>query len=262
MYLPRIHLFEFEDQKWFPNFLRKPLLNYLSFLIIKFDVYNSITDELLDFIKEYNIKNIVGLCCGGAGDFLSIAERLARSDLYVNVTLTDLYPNRSAFEEAESLYPKMIKGYYDSVDATNVPESIQGLRIIFTAFHHFQPSIAQKIIRDAIEAAEPIAIFEFSDRKLSSVLSTFLVAGITMLFLTPSMRPLRLNQLFWTYTLILPIVQTWDAFVSQLRSYTPHELEKIVKSIEGHEKYDWNIGSSQHQKLPFTITYLMGNIKK
>ena len=260
MYLPRIHLFEFEDQKWFPDLLREPLLNYLSFLIIELKVYNSVKDKLLHFIEQHNIESIVGLCCGGAGDFLSIADFLEQSDRSLNVTLTDLYPNKSAFERAENLYPETIEGYYKSVDATNVPESLKGLRIIFTAFHHFQPNIAQKIIKDAIEAAEPIAIFEFSDRKLSSVLSTLLVAGITMLFLTPSMRPLRFNQLFWTYTLILPIIQTWDAFVSQLRSYTPYELENMVKSIEGHEKYNWNIGSSKHQKLPFTITYLMGNI--
>ena len=50
----RIHLFEFEDQKWFPSFLRNYLTDFLQFLSNKTKLYKPIIPFLEEAIKEMN----------------------------------------------------------------------------------------------------------------------------------------------------------------------------------------------------------------
>jgi hypothetical protein len=50
----------------------------------------------------------------------------------------------------------------ESVDATNVPSDIKGMRTRFEGFHHFRPDQAKLILNDAIINIEAIGIFEAS----------------------------------------------------------------------------------------------------
>ena len=44
--MKRIHLFEFEDQTWFPSFLRNYVTDFLQFLSNKAKVYESVVPEI------------------------------------------------------------------------------------------------------------------------------------------------------------------------------------------------------------------------
>lgn len=260
MYLPRrLHLFEFEDKSWFPDALRVPLLDYLSYLVQRFDIYGTILGHLAAVVARSESRAVVGLCCGGAGDFASVLERvLAAPQRPSRVTLTDLYPNLAAFGALEAKYPSLVRAHASPVDATAVPDDLAGARVIFTAFHHFRPDTARLILRDAVATGEPIAVFEFSDRSLRSIISTAISAIPFMLFHTPFMRPARARQWWWTYTGVLPLVMSWDGTVSQLRSYTPAELGTLAREADPHGKYTWASGTTRHPRMPLTITHLTG----
>ncbi len=64
----------------------------------------------------------------------------------------------------------------------------RGFRTLFNSFHHFTPDDARAILRGAVGARQPIAVFEIPERKLSVVLST-LLAPFMVLLATPFIRP-------------------------------------------------------------------------
>jgi hypothetical protein len=73
---------------------------------------------------------------------------------------------------------------------------------MFLSFHHHRPERAQSILRDAFDRRIAIAIFEGSARELSVLLS-YLLVPLAVLIITPSVRPLKLSQLLFTY--VLPV---------------------------------------------------------
>ena len=62
--MARIHLFEFEDQQWFPDFLRDYATDFLQLLSNKTKMYRSIIpifvlwDGLISSLRTYSIKEM------------------------------------------------------------------------------------------------------------------------------------------------------------------------------------------------------------
>ena len=57
--MKRKQLFEFEDQRWFPAFLRNYLTDFLQFISNRFDIYKNVTPLLSELVKkEGSSKNI------------------------------------------------------------------------------------------------------------------------------------------------------------------------------------------------------------
>jgi len=142
------------------------------------------------------------------------------------------------------------------VDAMKVPEELQGLRTMFTSFHHFPPEEARAIIQDAVDAGRGIGIFELPRRALSTILLTF--GFVLLLFVgTPWIRPFRWSRLLWTYLIpLVPFALLFDGVVSCLRTYRPEELREMVGGLSGSE-YQWEIGEASGGASP--ITYLVGS---
>jgi hypothetical protein len=65
---------------------------------------------------------------------------------------------------------------------------------MFNAFHHFSPSAALKVLRDAVRAREPIGVFEIPDRRWSTVISLLLLTPIMVAATTPFIRPFQLAR--------------------------------------------------------------------
>jgi len=55
---------------------------------------------------------------------------------------------------------------------------------------------------------------------------------------------------------LIPITGLWDGIVSNIRSYTPVELQQLVKGLET-DNYAWEIGKVQGVGL-HKITFLLG----
>ena len=166
MPIPRLHLFELEDLRWFPTVVRDLATDYLHFMEHRFQLHRPVVPLLKHLLVEAQCRDVIDLCSGGAGPVPALHEALAAEGISTRFTLTDLYPNVEAFERAAFRSGGAISFVRESVDARNVSRSLIGARTLFNSFHHFRPSAARTIIRDAVHAKQPLAIFEISERSL------------------------------------------------------------------------------------------------
>lgn len=150
MLLRRLHLFEFEDQSWFPNVWRDAMTDYLRHISSRMELYRHAIDPLERVLEKSRSTRIVDLCSGGAGPLTPIVKLWANSGRSVPATLTDLYPNHAAFEESAQDSDGLIGYRSEPVDASRVPADLEGLRTIFNGLHHFRPAVAQAVLADAV----------------------------------------------------------------------------------------------------------------
>jgi len=122
--MSRIHLFEFEDLKWFPSFLRNYMTDFLQFASNKFDVYKPIVPIIEEGLKKSKSNTIVDLASGGGG-ILKLNEHLLENNPELKIVLTDYYPNIEAFKQTKAK-AKNIEYITTSIDALNVPKSLDG----------------------------------------------------------------------------------------------------------------------------------------
>ncbi|NUN24346.1 MAG: hypothetical protein HUU09_12930 [Candidatus Jettenia caeni] len=257
--MKRIHLFELEDQWWFPTTFRNPLTDALQFSITAFQLYEPIVPHIKKVMQHMNSTQIIDLCSGASGPWIQLQAQLALEQYPISVTLTDKYPNIRAFEKTSKLSKNHIHYIAESIDATNVPAYLKGVRTMFTGFHHFQPDLAKAILQNAVDQRVAIGIFEFTKRCLRNLLLTPIITPLTVLLTTPLIRPISFTRFFWTYGIpVVPLAISWDSIVSNLRTYCPLELEKLVGSIKNTD-YIWEIGYAVSPKTKMiTITYLLG----
>ncbi len=256
--MKRVHLFEFEDQKWFPGFLRDYMTDFLQFASNQGKIYDPIIPLLVDRLKKEKYPVIIDLGSGGGGGLISLNNSLKEDLPELKIILTDLYPNRAAFEHASTL-AENFEFVEQAVDARNVPGELKGLRTQFLSLHHFKPADAKAILQNAVHANSSIAVFEAQERSLASFIG-MLLSPLTVLLFTPFIRPFRWGRILFTYLLpIIPIAVLWDGLVSALRTYSVNEMQELVHDLQGADTYDWNIGKA---KAKFGIVlYLIGSQK-
>jgi hypothetical protein len=258
--LRRLHLFELEDQTWFPRVLRDAGTAFLALAARVGGHASALAPELAAALRASGEKRIVDLCSGGGGPIAEIVPALARAGLEVEATLTDFYPNQGALAHVAERSGGRIRWSRAPVDATHVPRELAGLRTIFNALHHFRPETARAILADAAAARRPIAVFETVGRDPLALLAV-LFAPLSFALLLPFLRPFRWVWLPLTYLVpVLPAFVLWDGVVSCLRVYSPDELRELVASIEPRHRdaYSWDIGRVRLGATPLRATYLIG----
>ena len=255
----RVQLFEFEDQPWFPRALRAAMTDFLGYMGNRFDhPYEHFAPKVQRGLAATRATRLVDLCSGAGGPAVALRRVLARNGTQVEVTLTDLYPNLSRFEHARMLSNGGVGFEAEPVNATGVPEKLSGFRTIFNGLHHFQPDEAARILGDAVRRREGIAVFEAVDRSPMALISTIL-SPVTILVVTPFIRPFSVTRLLFTYLVpLIPLFTLWDGVVSCLRVYSPDELRKLVDSLPAND-YHWDIGRLPIVGTPAHVTYLVGH---
>ncbi|AKD05623.1 hypothetical protein PKOR_09680 [Pontibacter korlensis] len=254
----RLQLFELEDLRWFPHVIRQGMLDFLRFMITKLNAYEPILPLLQELLERSRQQEITDLCSGAGGGIASIREQLSRKmGTTVHVTLSDLYPNINAYQYLQENSAGTIKYIAAPVDATAVPESIKGVRTIFSSFHHFPPPLAQAILQDAANKHAAIGIFEGAKKSWLEMLLLWLLFPVVILLVTPFIRPFRLSRLFFTYIIpLIPFGIIWDGTVSLLRIYTPDQLQRMASKVETSD-YTWSSGRAG-KALGKQVIYLIG----
>jgi hypothetical protein len=206
-------------------------------------------------MERSGTREVLDLCSGGGGPWRRLAaESLAGITPAIAVRLTDKYPNRSAFRRAGAA-SSVLCFESSPVDATRIPEHLQGFRTIFSSFHHFSPQSAGEILRDAMDQRRGVGIFELATRSARTMLALFLIPPLTWI-LTPVVLPFRWSRLFWTYLIpLVPFALFYDGVASCLRAYSHEELEEMVRPLK-RPGYEWKIGEERCGFLP--VTYLIG----
>jgi hypothetical protein len=254
--LKRLHLFELEDQTWFPKNIRNYMTDYLQILANTLKLYDGILPILKKGVDASGTRQIVDLASGGGGGWLAIAETISKEIPDIHILLTDYYPNISAFEQIKIKNPKLFSYATQSIDATHVPKSMQGLRTQFLSFHHFTPEMCASILQNAVDDRQPIAIFEFLERDLIHLLKIGAIPA-SVYALTPFIKPFSLERLFYTYTLpIVPLSISFDGLVSVFRTYTLDEMREMTQMLLGGDTYQWEIGVQKNALV--STQYLLG----
>lgn len=255
----RIHLFEFEDQRWFPNFLRNYGTDFLQFLSNKTGMFKPIVPKLKQTLLQCNTHTIIDLGSGGGGGLLGLNTALSTVLPDVKIILTDYFPNIPAFRYTMQQSDNF-SYVADPVDARLVPPELTGLRTQFLSFHHFRPSDALQILQNAVDAHAPIAIFEGQERSFPSLLAMFF-SPITVLLTTPFIRPFKWGRLLFTYLLpVVPLFVWWDGIISSLRTYSLREMNNLCAQVSGSDRYNWEVGKVRSG--PSKILYLIGTPKQ
>ncbi len=251
-------LFEIEDQRWFPQLLRNQMTDALHYLILEMKIYDPIIPEFLWVLQHAQTKKVVDLCSGGTGPWEYLLGEIEKSaELPERITLTDLYPNETALKALADSHP-VFDYQAESVDALNIAPELEGVRTLFSSFHHFAADEALSIIQDAVNKQMPICIFEFTGRRPVN----FLLTPIAWLLLFAKMlfaKPLTGSRLLFSYLIpIVPLLLLWDSSVSHLRSYSQDEMQEMLEKVSNAASFEWEIGESSSPKTPLKNTYLIG----
>ena len=255
--MSRIHAFEIHELRGCPDLVRRLATDYLHSVGEAFKAFEPMAPLLSAALAASEQRTVVDLCSGGTGPIVSLAEAVRReSGVEPELVLTDLFPNRAAFERAAARASVPVRGETEPVDARAVPERLGGVRTVFDAFHHFRPDDARGILSDAAKQRRPILIVEATERSAPAIIGMLLFVPLLVLVLTPFVRPFALWRLLFTYVvpIAVPLI-LWDGIVSCLRSYTPDELREFTRGLET-DGYRFHIGRKKTRGG--RLTYVLG----
>jgi hypothetical protein len=258
----RIHLFEWEDMPWLPLVLRRYTTDFLRYSQEGSDREETnrlIAQKLADLLARSGEHRIVDLGSGGGGPILEIAKHLgSQNGAAAEIVLTDLYPNGEIIAAIESAAGGAIRFERAPVSATDVPAELGGVRTMFSAFHHFAPADARRVLEDAVRERAPFASFELLTRNPVVIAVAPLAIFLRALVITPRIGRMTMARLLLTYLLpAAPLIAAWDGTVSCMRMYTVEELRELTRGLDG--AYAWEAGeiTLSSRTLP-PITYLVG----
>lgn len=253
----RRQLIELEDQPWCPRAVRDGGTDWLAFMANATRVFAPAAPKIRAAMAATGTTRVLDLCSGGGGPWLTLLPELEKSGP-ATVVLSDLYPNREALDRTRARSGGRLEVHPGSVDATRVPRDLEGVRTMFNAFHHFPPEAARQILADAVAGRRAIVVIEGVSARAPGLLALPLQVPLILL-LTPFMRPFKWSRLFFTYVLpLIPGIVVFDGFVSFLRLYLEDELREMVAGIPGHERFDWDIGSTRGRGNPVGFLHLVG----
>ncbi|WP_205502702.1 class I SAM-dependent methyltransferase [Rufibacter psychrotolerans] len=254
----RWHLFELEDQPWFPHVVRQGMMDVLRVMITALGMYKPIVPLLRQALAHTGQTQVVDLCSGAGGGIRQVWQELEKQAGHpFTVTLTDKYPNLEAYQLLAKQSRGALRFEPSPVDATAVPYHLTGFRTVFSAFHHFRPQTAQAILADAVQQRQGIAVFEGAGKRWHELLLVWLVFPWVILLITPFIRPFKWSRLFFTYLVpLIPLGTVWDGTVSLLRLYTPDHLRTMVTNLQAPH-YTWHIGRARHWSGT-GVLYLIG----
>jgi hypothetical protein len=267
--MKRLQLFEFMDFDWFPKFLRDLITDVLNSMATKGATYEDIIPVIQKVMSKSDTNQVVDLCSGGGGPWLLMLDKMHKEDDSVSLTFTDKFPNKEAIDRITKDYKGKVNYRSTSVDASEVPADLKGVRTIFGGFHHMNPSVAKAIFADAAKRREGIVVGEAMMMPPAVAWFTLpiqiLISPLFLIFYwfqfakVMSGNPKTvLGRLIFTYLIpIAPLVMMFDAFVSMVRVYTKKDLEEIVNSIN-IKGYTWEVGMIQNKKNQPPILYAAG----
>jgi len=250
----RFQLLEILDQRWCPQPVRDGATDCLEAITAAFDAYGTTRPRMLDAIRRCEATQVVDLCSGGGGPWLSKPWlALLEREPGLRVVLTDKFPSHVLAERLTGC--QRIVAIDVSVDAVNVLTSqngerlpdLHGFRTIFSSFHHFSDAMAARLLEDAVRNGDGLASAEVTSRSRRAIL-TMLLMPLFVWVLTPRMRPFRWSRLLLTYLLpAIPLVILFDGLVSCLRTRTPEELLTLARP---YTEYEWTAGYGEGAWLP------------
>jgi len=252
----RIQAFEFNDLSWVPNNFRNYATDFLQFVSDTLDIYKGVIPVIKKGVQSSGNNTIIDVASGGGGGLVKIAEQLKKSIPHLKIILSDYYPNIEAFKKTKVTQDEVFEYIEDSVNAMDVPSYLKGFRTQFLSFHHFKPAAAKAILQNAIDNNQPVGIFEVQQRNFKNLLQT-LLSPISVLLVTPFIKPFKVDRIIFTYLIpLFPLVTLWDGVVSVFRTYTVQELKQMISELRNNTAFHWDVDIAKGN--PHDILYVLG----
>jgi hypothetical protein len=258
----RLKLFEIHDQRWFPDFLRREVLDALQMILERTNAYLPIASRLRAALDYSGTCTVLDLFSGAGGPWPSLIRLYeSKSARSLQVFLTDKFPAASNGDRNCKGSSNTLHFIGESVDATAIPDRLHGFRTIFSSFHHFDPAQALCFLRESARNGQGIGVFEIASRHAFTLGSVFTMPVLDWLFVI-FRRPFRWSRILWTYVVpIVPAVLFVDGLISCLRAYSLADLHAMTAAVHGRD-YEWQIGEESMSRLPLRVTYLLGFPRK
>lgn len=258
----RLHLLELHEQTWYPSALRALFQSGLGRSLSLIDAFGSFIGPLRRFLEKTRPRAVLDLCSGSGEATVAAWSRTLPAlpeGERPRVVLSDLFPHLERYVSLKAVHDGWLDFAEEPVDAARPPAWAPRVRTFFNSFHHFPPETARAILADAAREADGIAIYEIAERSVKHMLGNLLVLPFASAFLTAFvLRPFRLrNLVFGLLVPVIPLTAVVDGVVSNLRSYTPAELDEMTRSL-GDLGFDWEIGRLDVPRSSSKATYLLG----
>ena len=265
-------LFEIHDQPWFPDFLRREVLDALQMILERTDAYRPIAGRLRAALDRAGAREVLDLFSGAGGPWRSLLERFqAQGAAPVEVFLTDKFPfapSRTGLPQARlsrkaANTPQSVASRGETevcppdefpfvaaqaavcaneshlhfvarpLDATEPAAFPYGFRTIFSSFHHFDRVEARRFLADGAAKGQGIGVFEVVSRRAFTLLSICALPVLTWIY-TPRRKPFRWSRLLWTYAIpVVPLVLLFDGLISCIRAYSLADLRALTAGLDG-----------------------------
>src|SRR5438067_6679500 len=167
MALPRLQLFEFNDSAWAPRALRDTIVESLSRALAWGHLLAGLVAPFEEFVERAGVDEVLDVCAGAGGPAHILVNEIRRAGRKPpRFILTDLHPQVAAWQAARAAFPDEISFVGTPVDATAIRPEVAGgrARVIINSFHHFSPTLAQRILADAVDGSAGVFIAEPFDR--------------------------------------------------------------------------------------------------
>ncbi len=261
--MARIQLWEIHEQPWCPAAVRDGATDCLNAIATWGRQYRNVVPQLHHALQQSQARRIVDIGSGSGGPWLQLFPHFRQLSVQplgsrpVEIVLTDLYPNLPAMRVAVQRSHGQIQFVGTPVDATQMPEELEGFRTLFTSFHHFPPDVARAILQDAVNQRQGIGIFEQTQRSVLALVVMLFLPWIALL-IVPFIRPFRLSRLIWTYLIpAIPIILGIDGIISCLRTYSTVEMAEMIAELHG-DAYVWESGRVSSPLSPIGVLYTIG----
>lgn len=262
--MKRVQLFEFEDFSWFPESFRQAMTNLIIVFLKMMGTAEVIQKQIERIQKMHGFKRIIDLGSGSGGAMPVVVEKLnSENEEKIQLLLTDLHPSKKVVEYYNSQNRDDIHYKTDSLDATRLTETPEGLKTMINSFHHMPPETAKEILRSAKDNHEPLFIYELAENKIPTLIwALFLPIALPILivmtwFMTPFTKP-SWQQIVFTYLIpIIPICYAWDGQASYPRTYSFSDIEEMLNDLQD-DTYDWEFGQAKNAKGKSSGYYILG----
>jgi len=244
----RVQAFEFNERPETPGFIRDAITEVLGMVWRVIRVVNPVGPAFAEFCRNAGCLRVLDLASGSGEPASILMDGLQREgDSTVRLVLSDLYPKVGPMERVAARYSGRIEVVRFPVDAADVPGEIAcDACSIVGAFHHFPPDLAVRILADCVKKRRAVFILDVPPQTVRRFLLLFPLPGVLALLLNPLVtREARLSKALFTYLVpAIPLLGTWDFFVSALRFYSEDEYREMARQAGG--EYRW-----EYREIPF-----------
>lgn len=210
---------ELEDHPWFPAWMRRHQMAFLSFMALRFHLYQPVAPLVRKQLEADAAGGWTDCCTGAAGPVQYLLQQGCRPKQLI---LSDKYPIGIHIEA------NGVTAHWEAADMLSDAIPGRGLITLFNAFHHFTPAQRRNILAQIAAARRPVLIAEITQPTLLNALLVTISTTLGQYLFAPFIRPFSWHRLVFIYLLPVHILTvTWDGWMSVARAIRRRSFERL-----------------------------------